>query len=333
MAGGVAVGGANPEVTCPGTFRFLFYPPEGYRYFSFAGRVAFDAAARGFVRGNGAWEVDLAMLAYGQDGERRMGWAGVAERLAEAGFARRTAIGDWERRGTQAFVAERPEFAALAFRGTEPGDWTDVLLDLGVLPSAEQWESGVPGKGTMLGVAAALEKGVLVHGGFQRALNAVWAEVAVSAGQLPAGLPLVLCGHSMGGALAFLAASRMAGRDNPVSLYTFGAPRVGNGPIGERVLRITEGRAYRVVNGRDAVTMVPTGAIVYAHAPSAMIQLSGDGSAREAPESGEGAAGAVTGALSAVAEFARRGGALDAAVRETAMEDHSPCRYLALSAF
>jgi alpha-beta hydrolase superfamily lysophospholipase len=61
--------------------------------------------------------------------------------------------------------------------------------------------------------------------------------------------PLFLTGHSLGGALATLAASRWPAR----ACYTFGAPRVGDGAFA-RTLRAP---LYRVVNGQDVVPRVP----------------------------------------------------------------------------
>lgn len=73
---------------------------------------------------------------------------------------------------------------------------------------------------------------------------------------------VVLTGHSLGGALATLAAHDLA--DEPVApayhLYTFGAPRVFNPKLAGyfETLPVT---TFRVVNVEDAVTTVPVPAI------------------------------------------------------------------------
>lgn len=295
----------------PGTFRYLFFPPAGYAYFAFRERVGFDPWAEGFERGNGAWAADLAMLAYGQDGETPMGWDGVAGRLTAAGFRSAQPFGNWTGLGTQGFVAVHDRFAALAFRGTEPDDWTDFLVNLSAMPLVEDWAS----------IA-------LAHGGFQDALDSVWQEVEAAIGALPNGLPVVVCGHSLGGALAFLTVSRMGESENAAHLYTFGGPRVGNEALGERVLEVSRGRAYRVVNENDLVPAVPPALLVYRHAPAGMLRLRGDGGWTEETEDGSLGLLDVAGVLRTAAALIAESGDLDTAVPEERLADHSPGRYL-----
>jgi len=67
-----------------------------------------------------------------------------------------------------------------------------------------------------------------VHSGFWRAWNGISAKLYAEVRQYGF-KPVVLCGHSLGGALAMLAARAL--RQNMVnvhSVYNFGAPRVGN---------------------------------------------------------------------------------------------------------
>ena len=67
-----------------------------------------------------------------------------------------------------------------------------------------------------------------VHHGFNLALRRTWRKVGTILDEAQ-DKPLFLTGHSMGGALAVLAACRLAkiGRP-PVATYTFGTPRVGD---------------------------------------------------------------------------------------------------------
>ncbi len=68
--------------------------------------------------------------------------------------------------------------------------------------------------------------------------------------------PLVLTGHSLGGALATLAAMQLH-RRKP-RLITFGAPRVGNPAFAERFAQlIPPGRALRVGNYWDPIPDLP----------------------------------------------------------------------------
>jgi hypothetical protein len=57
-------------------------------------------------------------------------------------------------------------------------------------------------------------------------------------------------GHSLGGALATLAAGRY---ERAPEVYTFGAPRVGDGEYVESL----DTPVYRIVNGRDVVPKLP----------------------------------------------------------------------------
>src|SRR6185369_11657761 len=92
-----------------------------------------------------------------------------------------------------------------------------------------------------------------VHHGFSSALKHTWGKVERLVEALD-DKPLFLTGHSMGGALAVLAACRLAklGRP-PVATYTFGSPRVGDRAFcaGYRL------PTYRVVNGLDLVPEMP----------------------------------------------------------------------------
>lgn len=65
-------------------------------------------------------------------------------------------------------------------------------------------------------------------------------------------------GHSLGGAVATIAASRISQLGHPVKLYTYGSPRVGLGLFtGAATRRIGARNIYRVHHVADPVTMVP----------------------------------------------------------------------------
>jgi hypothetical protein len=68
----------------------------------------------------------------------------------------------------------------------------------------------------------------LVHTGFRNALDDLWP--AIASWNLGATPRLYVTGHSKGGALAHLAACRLAGTAIPVTeVYSFAAPRAGDG--------------------------------------------------------------------------------------------------------
>lgn len=96
-----------------------------------------------------------------------------------------------------------------------------------------------------------------VHQGFQDAFNSFYASLPTFS---PSVHTIHCVGHSLGGALATLAADWLkltAGRE--VKLYTFGSPRVGLdffASAAER--RIGAANIYRVYHKTDPVPMVPT---------------------------------------------------------------------------
>ncbi|HEX3109347.1 MAG TPA: hypothetical protein VHU41_09670, partial [Thermoanaerobaculia bacterium] len=71
--------------------------------------------------------------------------------------------------------------------------------------------------------------------------------------------PLFFSGHSLGAALATIAARRRA----PRGLYTFGSPYVGNRAFVGSLPRIP---IFRVADGHDIVPTLPPANLGYAHA-------------------------------------------------------------------
>jgi triacylglycerol lipase len=68
-------------------------------------------------------------------------------------------------------------------------------------------------------------------------------------------LPLFITGHSLGGALATVAAKKLANPAGIAACYTFGSPRVGD----EEWISSIKTPIYRIVNAADCVTMLPPG--------------------------------------------------------------------------
>jgi hypothetical protein len=147
-------------------------------------------------------------------------------------------------RGSHGLLAldEVAKLAVLSFRGTDADDPTDLGDDFSACP--EDWPAG--GK---------------VHTGFACALLEIWkgelgAEAAI---KLLDGYTLLFTGHSLGAAMATLAASLRT----PKSLYTFGSPRVGDADF---VVALEKLDNYRYVDCCDLVARVPPEALFgYAH--------------------------------------------------------------------
>jgi pimeloyl-ACP methyl ester carboxylesterase len=114
--------------------------------------------------------------------------------------------------GTQAFAATHAAHAltVLAFRGTDSGRFEDIITDLNTLQTDYPPAAGGPG--------------CKVHAGFLKAYRTDAMRKLVDLARAPQGTTLLVTGHSLGGALATLAAV-----DAPAAkLITFGAPRVGD---------------------------------------------------------------------------------------------------------
>lgn len=139
---------------------------------------------------------------------------------------------------TEAYIVRSRDqkWAALVFRGSD--DLRAWLTNLQF--QHESWSTGE------------------VHAGFKRALvTKVWPDVLHVLDSLDC--PLFYAGHSLGGALAVLAASLRA----PRATYTFGSPLVGNAPFAATF----DGKPlFRVVNHIDVVTSVPPAFFGYHHA-------------------------------------------------------------------
>ncbi len=94
-----------------------------------------------------------------------------------------------------------------------------------------------------------------VHQGFSEALDLVWDQVRRPVQfAVRSGSRIWLTGHSLGGALAVLAGARLMAESLPVAaVYTFGAPRVGDGAFAAAYRPVL----HRVEHANDIVCLVP----------------------------------------------------------------------------
>jgi hypothetical protein len=202
---------------------------------------------------------DASMLAYARFVQQRMVLADLQGILADAGYPAVQPIGDCFVDGVntgRGYFASNDSHALLAFRGTEADNNNDKAVDVEI--------DRVP------------EAGALVHSGFKRYLDAVWPQVTQCVAGYRANHPnqnICITGHSLGGALATLAFTRL--NDPASSLITFGCPRVGNPSYCNLIAAAAGTRAcYRAVDNLDIVTHVPTDFLnLYAHPPIAIYWL------------------------------------------------------------
>jgi hypothetical protein len=169
--------------------------------------------------------------------------------LTNLGFSR---VGFFESRnmdtkGIHCFTALGPDpdsenqIGMVVFRGTDADDPTDIGDDADFI--LEDWECG--GK---------------VHAGFAKALEEVRPGLTNAVQAMSP--PILFTGHSLGAALATLAASLYKGTGKVAALYTYGSPRVGNSAFADTMAKI---ESYRFRDCSDVVTRVPLSEMGYAH--------------------------------------------------------------------
>ena len=108
-----------------------------------------------------------------------------------------------------------------------------------------------------------------IHRGFADAVDAVWTDVSAALTPEAVARPVFAGGHSLGGALAIIAAERLL-RERKIKasgVYTFGAPRVGSQAFAASYnARGLGDRSYRLVHGLDIVPTLPPSALGFRHA-------------------------------------------------------------------
>lgn len=206
-----------------------------------------------------ALAIEAARLAYVRVEDDPHERVRLAQDLARGGFDAPTTFDDTET-GSQGFATLRPAdgLALVAFRGTQSDKPKDLLTDL------KAWHTehaGWPGA---------------VHAGFARAATALLPAVTAWLDTRGANrTELLLCGHSLGGAIATLLAMRLvtgraSGAQPPgsqatrIQLVTLGSPRVGDAAFA-RAFAACNILSTRIVNWLDIVTRLPPEVLGYRH--------------------------------------------------------------------
>ncbi|CAN0222365.1 unnamed protein product [Ectocarpus sp. 6 AP-2014] len=212
-------------------------------YFASLCKIAYkpEQEAKGLVKGNSTND------GLGFD---RFHWFDADEAAKRSSF---DAIQD-----TEAFVAANDDMVAVVFRGTkELTDWA-TNLDISPRDCAGQWEApdavGAVHEGFNEGVDSVWE----VRGNMRKVINNLYNEKGKSR-------KLYIAGHSLGGALATVAAARLSYVDNLdiAGVYTIGSPRLFDPSAAAGFdSRMNDGtplkeKYFRCRNNNDIVTRIP----------------------------------------------------------------------------
>lgn len=219
---------------------FVELPEDHYSATAFGGfapRADFDmGTARAMI-----W---LCQLAYESDDAKiaRIARRWKLERAATFAQAANSAL---PLSATRGLIGERNGALIVAFTGTDPTVLANLVTDLNVTISPSN-----------------------LHQGFEDAAAAIWGEVGVRISRAgAAGRPIVLTGHSLGGALAAVTAERAVRELGllPTAIYTYGMPRTGGASFAQSYNGSLGAVTYRMVYGNDIVTGIPPMALHYAH--------------------------------------------------------------------
>lgn len=223
----------------------------------------FDTEATGYNGENSFFLADCAKLAYEPEG------------VIQTVFKDKLNFENFHffdsKKSTQAYIAGNKSIIIVAFRGTEKKG-ADFLADLKLRlekDTEEEAENSFPGK---------------VHRGFYGALKEVWGELDEDKDKdenmreflktyRDNNQSIWFCGHSLGAALATLAAAEHAiegsasDAEAVKGIYTIGQPRVGDNDFAEAYDRVLGEKHFRVVNNNDVVTHLPPPGVVlkYTH--------------------------------------------------------------------
>ncbi len=185
----------------------------------------------------------FSQIAYLEDGD-------ATDRLGRLGF---TGVRCFDDIGTdtRCFIARGNQYDLAGFKGTS--SIRDLLID-GQIIQSEWYDSRV-------------------HSGFLSAYGSVRDRIIVNEGDKP----ILVVGHSLGGAMATLYASDMVhqGYDRNVSCVTFGCPRVGDDAFVAQYNKMGI-ETTRVVHHDDIVPRIPN--INYHHVDG-LLHLLDDGTA------------------------------------------------------
>jgi triacylglycerol lipase len=214
--------------------------------------LQFDPLTTRYTPGNAYWMARFSKWAYGQIESRRASKEQIRDALQRID-AKILDVEVFDASSSQGMVFQHTDYVVAAFRGTDEfADWLDNL-------------NAVCQPGPLGGV----------HTGFYKALMDIWPAMKTKirawrkAAPDAADRPLWLTGHSLGGALATLAAATLIEADETFyGVYTFGSPRAGDRVFARTFNVEAKSRLFRFQNNSDIVTRIPARIMGYSHVGS-----------------------------------------------------------------
>ena len=176
----------------------------------------------------------LSKLVYSSDQDH------VRSHALELGF---DSVEYYDSNGAQAYRFSNCCDTVIICRGTEPTCLNDIRADLSAYPVKSETISRV-------------------HWGFKREVDDIWPRVRED---LRDRSVVWFGGHSLGGAMATIMASRCyhdTDLADPIEIYTYGSPRVG---WSKYIDSLGSMKHYRWVNNNDIVACLPFWILGYRH--------------------------------------------------------------------
>ena len=210
-------------------------------------------------QGNAYWMAVLSRLSYYDNTDKILAELhGMPNGLGFEG------VKIFSNKSSQAIFVEHKDYLTIAFRGTDEfGDWIDNLKI----------------------IRKPLDGFMDCHGGFLDATDDIWGDIddAYKEARTHEKRPLFITGHSLGGAMATIAATKLLHESRPfVSVYTFGQPRVLTEESAAKFDASKRTHFYRFQNNNDIVSRVPARAGGYKHVGDC-IYITSEGDIRDEP--------------------------------------------------
>ena len=182
---------------------------------------------------NGTHFAQLSELAYEKSPDE------VKRKMAPKGYRN---VRYFDKSGAQCYGLEAEDHVVLAFRGTEPTTMNDVKADINIFHGQDKY-------GITVGN---------VHKGFRNEVDTLWPDIKKWL-RGTSNKQVYTCGHSLGGAMSGIAASRI---DNAIC-YNYGCPRIGTKDWAKEFDK--SHKMYRFVNDRDVISKIPPKWMNYKH--------------------------------------------------------------------